>query len=101
MTSRKNNKVTSGIFIAIVFLFLFYVLPVVGDYSDTHYTMNGTIIKTNLDEIIIEDTTGNLWGFNGNKYQVGDNVRITFYTNHTDNKRQDDEVIKVKVIENS
>lgn len=60
MIKINNNKTINIIISVALILFLFIILSIVGDYNDTHYTMKGTVIETNLDKIIIEDITGNL-----------------------------------------
>ena len=88
-----------------LFYTLFFVgaviiaLSIVGTY-ETHYTMNGVVVASIGDEILVEDNTGNQWTFTGDGYIMGDKVRLTFFTNGTDSNRKDDEIVKVKVIDN-
>lgn len=68
-------------------------------YSDTHYTMEGTVVSTSFNgSICIEDTTGNLWDMDNVGYCRGDKVRMTFFTDYTDTTREDDKITKIKRI---
>lgn len=77
---------------------VFSALCIVGNY-ETHYTTDGVIKATSANKILVEDKSGNEWYFEGDGYMMGDNVRLTFFTNGTDRNRKDDELIKVKVID--
>jgi len=79
--------------------FLIVVIPSgIAETIDNNYSMNGVITEINSAEILVEDITGNIWAFEGHGYIVGENVRVSFFNNHTDNIRTDDEIIKVTKI---
>lgn len=68
-------------------------------YSETHYTMEGTVVSTSFNgSICIEDAGGNLWDMNNVGYCRGDKVRVTFFTDYTNETREDDEIVKIKRI---
>ena len=90
-----KNRAKAVIEGCLFFAMIVIIIPLVGDYNDTHYTMKGEVCSIFSDEITVMDKTGNLWDFSGDGYTVGENVRITFYTNHTNDTRKDDEVVKV------
>ena len=81
--------------IMIIFVVFFLVPGFVGAV-ETHYTMESTVIETTANEIVVEDKTGNVWSFEGDVYQVGEEVRVVFFTNYTDNTRNDDIIVRVK-----
>ena len=47
-------------------------------------------------EVVFVDARGEEWSFFGEGYEVGQEVRVTFYTNHTDGYIYDDVVYIVK-----
>jgi hypothetical protein len=49
--------------------------------------------------VTIEDTRGHLWEYETEKVSKGDNVKITFFDNHT-HRIYDDEIVKIKVLKN-
>ena len=81
--------------IAIVTVFAMLV-AIVG-YVECHYTQDATItaLEEN-DEVVFVDARGEEWSFFGEGYEVGQEVRVTFYTNHTDGYIYDDVVYIVK-----
>lgn len=68
------------------------------NYYTTRYSMNAIVIGIEGDAVLIEDDTNNLWEFSGNGYKINDVVAVKFYTNHTDNIREDDEIEKVDIL---
>lgn len=97
---KKINKniycAVDFIKVTFIFIMLFLAIPMIADYNDTHYFMNGEIYSVFNNEIIVLDTTGNLWSFEASEYTGGEKVKILFYTNHTDTTRKDDIIIKIK-----
>ena len=81
--------------IAIVIVFAILV-SIVG-YVECHYTQDATItaLEEN-DEVVFVDARGEEWSFFGEGYEVGQEVRVIFYTNHTDRYIYDDVVYMVK-----
>ena len=81
--------------IAIVIV-LVTLIAMVG-YVECHYTQDATItaLEEN-DEVVFVDARGEEWSFFGKGYEVGQEVRVTFYTNHTDGYIYDDVVYIVK-----
>ena len=71
-------------------------------YYETHYTMQATVvdIETN-DTVLIEDTTGNLWAFEGKGFKINDEVNVKFYNAESTFTRKDDEVMEVVLIQSS
>ena len=88
---RVVKNIVEGFIIA----FCFLIIPGIAGTLESRYSYNGIITKANGAEVFIEDITGNVWEIESENYQVGDKVRVTFDTKHTDNTRQDDIIIKV------
>ena len=100
MTRGRNvlkYVITNVLAVLGLFVLLFFGCYGV-NYYETHYTMNAIVIGVEDNKILIEDDTNNLWEFIGDNYQLNDIVSVTFYTNYTDNTREDDEVTKVRTI---
>lgn len=97
--SAVNNSVKNlitecvGVFLVVLF---FVVIPGIVGVVETRYTMTSTVVAVEEDIIVVEDTTGNVWSFEGDDFRTGDEVVVTFFTNHTDGTRQDDEIKKVE-----
>ena len=89
------RKAVKNIVEGFIIAFCFLIIPGIAGTLESRYNYNGIITEVNGAEILIEDTTGNVWEIEQEGYQVGDEVRVTFDTQHTDNTRQDDTIIKV------
>ena len=82
---------------AIAIVIVFAILITMVSYVECHYTQDATItaLEEN-DEVVFVDARGEEWSFFGEGYEVGQEVRVTFYTNHTDRDIYDDVVHIVK-----
>ena len=82
---------------AIIRVTVFATLIAMVGYVECHYTQDATItaLEEN-DEVVFVDARGEEWSFFGKGYEVGQEVRVTFYTNHTDGYIYDDVVYTVK-----
>ena len=81
--------------IAIVTVFAILITMV--SYVECHYTQDATITVLEEDgEVVLVDARGEEWSFFGDGYEVGQEVRVTFYTNHTDGCIYDDVVYIVR-----
>lgn len=97
---RRKYKIDIGTVVTFIAGFMFFALTIIIapawiETIESQYSMDGIIIDVNSDEILVEDITGNIWAFEGKGYAVDDIVRVTFFNNHTDNTRLDDEIIEV------
>ena len=79
----------------ILFISVIILVPAIAETIENYYSMNGVIINVNSDEVSVEDSTGNIWTFSEKGYSIGDEVRIIFFNNHTDNIRVDDKIMRV------
>ena len=56
---------------------------------------DGIIIEVNGSEVVVETTDGNLWGFEGEGYEIGTEVRILFSNNGSQDFVRDDTIQRV------
>jgi len=98
--NTRGNKITyrfiDDVKMIITIVVIFILIPGIVGNIETHYTMDSVVIQTNTNEIVVEDTTGNVWSFEGDNYKVGERVQAVFFTNYTDNTRNDDIIVNVK-----
>lgn len=80
----------------ILFIAVFILPAGIAGNIDTHYKMDGIISSVNDEEICVVDITGEEWAFEGNGFNVGDSVKIIFFTACIDNTRYDDEIDNVE-----
>ena len=82
---------------AIAIVIVFAILVAIVGYVECHYTQDATITALEEDdEVVFVDARGEEWSFFGEGYEVGQKVKVTFYTNHTDRDIYDDVVSIVK-----
>ena len=82
---------------AIIRITIFATLIAMVGYVECHYTQDATITALGEDgEVVFVDARGEEWSFFGEGYEVGQEVRVTFYTNYTDGYIYDDVVYTVK-----
>ena len=63
----------------------------------THYEKEAIVIGCQGYDTRVEDKQGNIWVFEGSDYELGDELILTMYTNHTDENIYDDEIINAKI----
>ena len=82
---------------AIAIVTVFAALVAMVGYVECHYTQDATITALEEDgEVVLVDTRGEEWSFFGEGYEVGQKVKVTFYTKHTDRYIYDDVVYIVR-----
>lgn len=82
---------------AIAIVTVFATLLAMAGFVECHYTQDATITALEEDdEVVFVDARGEEWSFFGEGYEVGQEVRVTFYTNHTDGYIYDDVVYIVR-----
>ena len=82
---------------AIAIVTVFTTLVAMVGYVECHYTQDATITALEEDdEVVFVDARGEEWSFFGEGYEVGQKVKVTFYTNHTDRDIYDDVVYIVR-----
>ena len=81
----------------IAIVVVFAILVAIVGYVECHYTQDATITALEEDdEVVFVDARGEEWSFFGDGYEVGQKVKVTFYTNHTDGCIYDDVVYIVR-----
>ena len=81
----------------IAIVIVFAILVAIVGYVECHYTQDATITALEKDgEVVLVDARGEEWSFFGDGYEVGQKVKVTFYTNHTDGCIYDDVVYIVR-----
>ena len=82
---------------AIAIVIVFATLIAMVSYVECHYTQDATItaLEEN-DEVVFVDARGEEGSFFGEGYEVGQEIKVTFYTNHTDGYIYDDVVYIVR-----
>lgn len=99
---NKTIKIIKGTLGLSIFLLVFIIIPSVVGGLETRYNRYGTVIEVNTEETLIEDKTGNIWAIyteEKTNFKVGDEVKMRMYNNYTDNKINDDEILKVKKLQ--
>lgn len=96
MTKRETIKRTIT---TITMMMIIIILFVIINNIETHYNRKGFVsyIDRCNDVVEIEDTTGNVWEWEGDteRFNVGDNVVLKMYNNCTDLEIKDDEILKI------
>lgn len=66
-------------------------------YNETTYKREATIVSVEGGEYTVQDTTNNIWKFEGYPLncQINDKVTLIINNNHTDNVITDDIIRKV------
>lgn len=91
---RKNIITTiSGILVVCSLI----ILLGIENHIKTHYKREAIVIDYQGYDTKVEDKQGNIWVFEGSNYELGDEVVLSMYTNHTDENIYDDEIINVKI----
>lgn len=68
------------------------------NYYETHYNREAVVIDIEDENVVVvEDTTGNIWDFEGEGFQKGDKLTMTMWTHCTDSYIYDDEIENVKL----
>ena len=71
------------------------IAPSITGYIETHYTREAKVTEVTGKNIIVEDTTNNVWSFEGSGFTVGDKATLEMDNSCTDSI-YDDVIIKVE-----
>ena len=82
-------------FVAIIFGAL-----AIGGYCDTRYTQVAEVLDVTPTETLFIDPAGYVWAVSDTDYHKGQFVKLYFFNNTTDYTREDDEILKVKPLDN-
>lgn len=72
------------------------IAPSITGYIETHYTREAKVIEVTGENIVVEDTTNNVWSFEGDGFAVGDKVTLKMDNSCTNNTIYDDAIVKVE-----
>lgn len=97
--SEKLEEILEIIFGVIIFGILFIVLPGIGGYIETHYTREAKVVSIENEIIVVEDKIGMLWEFEGDSFEINDDVKMKMFNNYTDETIKDDEIISIKRVD--
>lgn len=86
------RKTIVGFILMTVILF---IAPCITGYIETHYTRKAKVTEVTGETIIVEDTTNNVWSFEGEGFMVGDKITLKMDNSCTD-CIYDDVVVKVE-----
>lgn len=86
------KKTILGFILTVTFLF---VAPCITGYIETHYTREAEVIEVTGETIVVEDTTNNVWSFEGDGFTVGDKITLKMDNSCTD-CIYDDVIVKVE-----
>lgn len=97
MKRQIKRNIATVVVVIIGLIALILISGIVG-YYETHYTREARVIDLESDSVVVvEDTTGNVWAFEGEGFTVGDEVKMTMATHGTDSNIVDDEIVNVRL----
>lgn len=89
MTPRQKQRRNRTIGGAILLVTIFLVGSIVGH----HYKQDCTVFAVCGDEVLFEDTTGNIWEYETDtELEVGDKV-VVFFDDRNTSTREDDKIV--------
>lgn len=68
-------------------------------WYEVHYTREATVIEVTDNIVTVVDRCDYVWEFEGDGFNVNDEVKMLMNTMHTDNYIFDDEIENVKIIQ--
>jgi len=74
---------------------ILFIAPCITGYIETHYTREAKVTEVAGATITVEDTTNNVWSFEGDGFTVGDEVTLKMDNSCTDSI-YDDVIVKVE-----
>lgn len=76
------------------------LLTIIGGYSDTHYTTTAQVLSNENNSVLLVDGAGYVWEMTDRPDLHKDEfVKIYFDNNTTDYTRNDDIILKVKLLD--
>ncbi|MDV3428237.1 MAG: hypothetical protein LIR50_14665 [Bacillota bacterium] len=93
------RKIFKDTITAILIIVASLMIMGLGGYLESTYDMIGVVEKADNGSWLIEDSRGHIWEYESDELYEGENVKITFFDNHT-HKIYDDEIVKVKALKN-
>ena len=93
-------NIIKNIFMGTLAIIFIVGLLAVGGYVDTHYTTVAEVYAVDETGTTFVDGAGYLWGVTDTDFHKGDFVKLYFDNNTTDYTRNDDIIVKVKILDN-
>lgn len=92
----KKTNVLAKWFICLVLIYVFICFV---DNVDTRVIRKGTVETVENGIVEIVDKQGNIWQWKeeGEKYSIGQNVKMIMNNNHTEDVIEDDIILKIKL----
>ena len=94
---RIIRKVKRAIPYTIAITFLVGLIGAIG-YSETHYTIEATVIECADNVYKLEDIVGDVWEYEKDEteYEVGTDVTLIMHNGYTYNTKEDDMIVRIK-----
>ena len=104
---RKNNKYEVELKMSwlemiggvALFLFIFIIVPGIAGHIENHYTRKDCVVtEITEDYVVAVDKFDDEWSWyiDGTDLEIGDSVDLKIFNGCTDNRLDDDEVVKIK-----
>lgn len=97
MTKRQMRRVRE-IAKNITLMMIVVVMFCWCSWYETHYTREATVIDVTDNIITVVDKCDYTWSFEGDGFNINDEVKLMMNTMHTDSNIFDDEIEDVKMI---
>ena len=94
MTKRQMWRIREIIILMMILVVIFYWCL----WYETHYTREATVIDVTDNIVTVIDRCDYTWSFEGDDFNVNDEVELMMNTMHTDSNIFDDEIEDVKII---
>lgn len=93
------NKIKS-VLLSVTFVGMLLLMLMVGGYCDTRYNTVATVMSVDENGTTFVDGAGYVWAVSDVNYHVGQFVKLYFDNNTTDYTRNDDIIVRVKILDN-
>ena len=90
---RRVREIVKNITLMIILVVIFCWCS----WYETHYTREATVIDVTDNIITVVDRCDYTWSFEGDGFNVDDEVKLMMNTMHTDSNIFDDEIEDVKI----
>lgn len=91
---RKRKETVKNITLIMIVVIIFCWCS----WRETHYTREATVVEVTDNIITVIDKSDHTWSFEGDGFNVDDEVKLTIDTMHTDSNIFDDKIEDVKII---
>ena len=96
--TKKQARRTRALIKNITLIIIVVVMFCWCSWYETHYTREATVIDVTNNNITVIDKYNYKWSFEDDGFSVGDEVKLTMNTMHTDFNTFDDEIEDVRII---